>query len=302
MELQKNFKQSVINAILQGRENFGGSDAQYAKTIQINGSVFNRLKKGQTEKLLSNSEYIRLAMHFNINPNKTNWKTARTQVYDAIEQDLNFCKSYSKSMILIEVPGVGKTYCTKKVIKKMRNAFYLDCSQAKTRTQFIRALADVVGAGSQGRISDIKNRLKYTLNILETPLVVLDDAGYLENPAFLEIQEFWNGTEGRCAWYMIGDDALQTKIERGIQRNRIGYKAIFSRFSEDYKKLLPVGKEDKELYMRALIGDVASVNVSDTKTVNKIINKCLTGGKTLRNVDTVIMNLKNESEGIRQAV
>ncbi|WP_258087652.1 hypothetical protein, partial [Xenorhabdus bovienii] len=93
---------------------------------------------------------------------------------------------------------------------------------------------------------------------LENPIIVLDDAGYLENPAFLEVQELWNGTEGHCAWYMIGDDALQTKIERGIQRNRIGYKAIFSRFSEEYVKLLPVGKEDQTHYLKQLIGDVAS--------------------------------------------
>ncbi|MDO5607613.1 MAG: ATP-binding protein [Capnocytophaga sp.] len=294
MELQETFKQQVRDALMSARENYGGSDAAFAKSAGINGSVFSRLKNGETEKLLSDGEYIRLAMRFGVNPNIVQWKTARTQVYNDIERDLNFCKKHGKSMILIDMPGVGKTYCSQRILKEMRNGFYFDCSQAKTRQQFIRNLAETVGAGGNGRFNDVKNRLKYTLNVLEKPIIVLDDSGYLDNPAFLEVQELWNGTEGRCAWYMIGDNALQTKIERGIQRDRIGYKAIFSRFSEEYVNLLPVGKDDKQEYLKQLIGDVASANLEDTAIVHKIIKKCIAQGKTLRNVDTIIRTIQDE--------
>ncbi len=72
-------------------------------------------------------------------------------------------------------------------------------------------------------------------------LIIIDEAGDLDYPAFLELKAFWNATEGSCGWFMIGADGLRTKIESGIHSRRVGFREIFSRFSESYASVVPVG-------------------------------------------------------------
>ncbi len=288
MELTSEFKNKVIKTVLERRSNYGGSDAKYAKSIGINPTSYNRIKNGHTDKVISDKELLRLGKELGVSLRKENWKIAKTSVYTEMQDNLNLCKEWSRSMILIDSWGIGKSFCARHIVGTMTNAFYLDCSQCKTKTQFVRELARVVGSDNKARYVDVKAQLKYVLSILDSPIIVLDDVGYLENPAFMEIPELWNATEGRCAWYLIGDDSLQQKIDRGINNKKVGYGALFSRFSDEYITLVPTPPEDRNVYLRKLIGDVVSANVKDRNKINPIINKCMEKRTTLRFVETLI--------------
>lgn len=300
MNLPLEFKSKVHEAILTALGNYTGSEKSFAKSIGINNaSVFSRLKNGELEKVITDADWLSIARILNVSTRVDNWKVARTKVYEELERNLNFCQEYSKSMILIDECGIGKTYCTRHIMGQMKNAFYIDCSQGKTRQQFIRLIARTVGIESKGRYADVKANLKYYLNnvlVFPSPLIALDDAGYLDYPAFLELQELWNGTEDSCGWYMIGDSSLQHKIERGINRKRIGYKAIFSRFLDEYITISPLGKEDKKTFYKELIGAVASVNIEDQTEVPNLIKKCIKKETTLRYLTVLIQLLKKLSK------
>lgn len=288
MQLSIEFKEKVRKAIFEARNNYGGSDTDYAKSLGINSSVYSRLKGGTIEKMLSETQWITVGRLLNISLREDTWKVAKTKVYAQIEDNLTFCKTFSKSMILVDDCGIGKTFSAKHIIRKMKNAFYFDCSQAKNKQQFIRQLAKTVGVDNHGRYIDVKSNLKYYITLLDAPLIVLDEAGDLEYNAFLELKELWNATTGACAWYMIGADGLRSKIERGIDGKKVGYAEIFSRFSDDFIKLVPIGKEDREAYYTELISDVAGVNLSDKSKVPQLVKKCLKKEATLRYLETLI--------------
>jgi len=211
MNLTNEFKQKVVTALLEARENYGGSDSDYAKSKGIKPAIYSRIKNGETERILSDTVWITLGRELQVKVYEDKWKVARTSVYNEIEDNLRFCKELSKSMVLVDDCGIGKTYCTKHIIRKMKNTFYVDCSQAKTKQQFVRLLAKTVGIDNTGKYVDVKANLKYYLTTLELPLIVLDEAGDLEYTAFLELKELWNGTDGVCGWYMIGADGLRDK-------------------------------------------------------------------------------------------
>ena len=288
MEITTHFKQKVRTAIIEASENYGGSAAAYSKSLGINQSVYSRLKKGEIEKILSDSQWITLGREFNVSLKESTWKIARTHVYNEIEGNLQFCQQYSKSMILVDDCGIGKTFCAKHIIRGLKNAFYLDCSQAKTKMQFVRLLARTVGVDNKGKYADVKSDLKYYLNLLEMPLIVLDEAGDLDYNAFLELKELWNGTQGSCAWYMMGAEGLRAKINRGINNSKVGFAEIFSRYSDEFVQLVPNGKEDRTAFYRDLIGTVATANLKDKSQVKTMVNKCLKKESTLRYLDTLI--------------
>ena len=58
MNLTTEFKAKVRLAILEQRENYGGTDSDYAKSLGISSSIFSRLKSGETEKIMSDTVWI----------------------------------------------------------------------------------------------------------------------------------------------------------------------------------------------------------------------------------------------------
>jgi hypothetical protein len=288
MNLTNEFKAKVRLAILDKRENYGGSDADFSKSLGINNAVFSRLKNGETEKILSDTVWITLGRELQVKVFEDNWKVARTKVYSEIEDNLSFCKELSRSMVLVDDCGIGKTFCTKHIIKKMKNTFYVDFSQAKSKQLFIRLLAKTVGIDNQGKYYDVLANLKYYITTLEKPLIILDEAGDLDYSAFVELKGIWNGTDGVCGWYMMGADGLRAKIQRGINGKKVGFAEIFSRFSDEFIKLVPNGKEDRHAYYAELIGAVASANLQDKTKIKALVNKCINKETTLRYLETLI--------------
>lgn len=288
MELNATFKKRVRDEVIARRNNYGGSDAKFAKTIGLNPSSFSKLKADETDRVISDNEWLRIGKEFNVRMVSDNWKVARTSIYNEIESNLIFCKDLSKSMILVDDCGIGKTFCTRHILKSMKNAFYLDCSQYKTCQQFVRGLAKTIGVDDKGKYVDVKSDLKYYLGLLDKPLIVLDETGDLSYPAFLEVKELWNGTDGICGWYMMGADGLRAKIRKGINNKRVGFAELFSRFSDEFIQLIPQPKEDKQAYYRKLLSDVAKANCNDKTIINQLVAKCLKKETTLRYLETLI--------------
>ena len=63
----------------------------------------------------------------------------------------------------------------------------MDCSQVKTKLKLIRYIAKEFGVTSNGRYSDVYEDLVAYLRTIDTPLVILDEAGDLQYEAFLAV-------------------------------------------------------------------------------------------------------------------
>lgn len=276
MQITPEFKSQVLAALLQGRENFGGSDAAFAKSYNINPSVYSRLKSGSiTDQLIKDAQWITLGREFNITLNQRRWNMVRTEVFNAIESDVLFCQQNAKGMILVDDCAIGKTFTSKYLSKSLKNCFYIDASQAKTKLLFIKSLAKALGVDVNQKYSEIKADIKYYLQMLSQPVIIVDEAGDLEYRAFLELKEFWNATENFCGWYLMGADGLRTVINSGIKTKKVGYREIFSRYSDRFMKIIPTERQDRLAFYRKLITDVLAANVTDTALIPELVKKCL---------------------------
>lgn len=288
MEITNQYKKEVRAALIERRNNFGGTDAQFAKIYGLSGAIYSRLKTGEIERIISDSQWLNIGRELDINLRKTKWKIVRTKVYENIEASIQFCQNFSTSVILVDECGIGKTFSAKNIVKTLKNAFYVDCSQAKSKQQFIKLLAKTIGLDPKGKYVDVKATLKYYLIQLQKPVIILDEAGDLEYTAFLELKEIWNATDGFCGFYMMGADGLKSKIEKGINNKKVGFAEIFSRFSDEYIKLTPTGIDNKTAFKNELLTQVANANVSDKSKVPELVKRCMKKEATLRHLDTLI--------------
>jgi len=275
LQITQEFKDNVFTGLMNIRQNFSGSDAVFAKQWGIDKSVYSRLKNGDQGNLLRDAQWLNIGRELGISNIDRSFKVTRTDVLNMIEEEVFFCKTHSKAMIFVDDPEIGKTVAAKYLSRNLKNCFYVDGSQCKTKQRFTRLLAKTLGLDSDGKYIDIKENIKYYLTMLPNPIVIIDDGGDLKLETFLDIKEYWNATENVCGWYMIGDDSLEHMISRGIRSKKPGFKAFFSRFSSNCSRITPIDKATKITFYKKLITDVLLANMKDKTSLNTIVNRCL---------------------------
>ena len=232
-------KTMILAAVKENRANYP-SDAKHAAALGISASVYNGLKKGQTDKALSEGAWIGIARRLNVTlrPGMA-WMPAKTPTFEFVTAQLEICQQGSLSAILCDMPNIGKTFTARHYVQTHKNAVYIDCSQVKTKTQLVRKIAAEFGVNSNGWYHNVYEDLCYYLRSIDHPLIILDEAGDLKNEAMLELKALWNATERSCAWYMMGADGLKERIRRSIEMKMVGYTEMFSRYGDRYSKVHP---------------------------------------------------------------
>jgi hypothetical protein len=273
--LTNEFREKVARALLTQRDNYGGSDAMFARKYGISGAIYSRLKSGEREGLLQPAMCISIGRELNVSARDRKWKAVETEVFCRIREEILFCKAYSKSRIFVDNCGIGKSFAAKYLVKSEKNVFYIDCTQCHDRNAFIRALAKAVGVDMRGTLEELKSETKYFLSILPCPVVIIDEAGALNKKALGLLQEYWNATEDCCGWYMMGANALRNKLAAGVSRDRDYFAELLSRFSEKFSTLVPREQNEKKEFYRRLITDVISANIDDKSKVNELVRRCL---------------------------
>ena len=285
-------KQRILEAIATNRANYP-SDAKHAAALGISASVYNSLKKGQTDKALSDANWVNIARRLDVNlRDSIEWKGARTETFKYISTQLEACQERSLSVILCDLPNIGKTFTARWYVNDHRNAVYVDCSQVKTKRAMVRKIANEFGLDGAGKYQDVYEDLVYYLRSMERPLVVLDEAGDLQYEAFLELKALWNATEMCCGWYMMGADGLAAKINRNVEGKKVGYAEIFSRYGGKYSRVTPDQEDDRKAFLMEQARVVASVNAPKGTDIGQIVRKSQGG---LRRVYTEIEKIKKES-------
>lgn len=289
MEVTKEIKQRILAEIKVNRENYP-SDNKHAAALGISASVYNALKKGITDKQVSDTNWICIARRLNVSlADEMEWKAAETPTYIFITEQLTMCQESGVSAILCDMANIGKTFTARTYVKSHRNAIYVDCSQVKSKIRLIRFIAREFGINTNGRYADVYDDLVFYLKTLENPLIILDEAGDLQYEAFLELKALWNATERCCAWYMMGADGLKEKIKRSIECKKVGYTEMLSRYGDKYSKVTPDDGKEREIFMKAQAAMVAKLNAPAETDIVTVVNR--TGG-SLRRVYTEIEKLR----------
>lgn len=281
----------ISEAIRTNRANYP-SDAKHAASLGITTSVYSAVKNGQTERVLSDANWISIGRRLGVSlRGEMEWRAAQTPTFQFITSQLEICQAGSLSGIMCDLPNIGKTFTARHYVKTHANAVYIDCSQVKTKLKLVRKIAGEFGVDSKGRYSDIYDDLVYYLRGIDNPLIILDEAGDLSYEAFLELKALWNATERCCGWYMMGADGLKEKINRSIECKKVGYTEMLSRYGDRYSRVTPEdGKERKQFLIgQALI--VAKVNAPEGSDAATIARK---SGGALRRVYTEIEKLKRD--------
>ncbi len=117
-----------------------------------------------------------------------------------------------------------------------------------------------MGVEHTGRYADVYADLVFYINTIGVVLVVLDEVGDLEYPAFLELKALWNATPSTCGWYMMGADGLEAKMNLNREHKKVGYADIFDRYGAKYQRVSPQALHDLNDFKKELIAQIGKAN------------------------------------------
>ena len=107
-------KKRIIEEMARDRANFSGSDAKYAVSLGINNAQYSRIKNGETERVLSDANWITIARKLDVKlTDRVEWKVANTPVYQFVTAQLEICQPDSMSAKICDQSDIGKTYTAK---------------------------------------------------------------------------------------------------------------------------------------------------------------------------------------------
>ena len=287
--ISNDIKTRIVLAISGNRQNYA-TDAKHAVALGISTSVYSEIKKGNTEQKLSDAKWMSIARRLGVSlDDGAEWKIVKTPTFEYLTSQLELCRAKSLSGMFCDIPNIGKTVAAQYHAKTHKNVVYVDCSQVKTKLKLVRKIAAEFGVDSKGRYADVYDDLVYYLRSIETPLIILDEAGDLQYEAFLELKALWNATERCCAWYMMGADGLKEKINRSIECKKVGYTEMLSRYGDRYSKVTPDDGKEREAFLMTQARIVAKANAPAGADIAQIVRKTRGG---LRRVYTEIEKLK----------
>jgi hypothetical protein len=289
--ITSDIKNKILGAIRTNRANYP-SDAKHAASLGISSSVYSALRNGNTERQMSDAAWISVARRLGVSlRGEIEWKAAKTATFQFITAQLELCQASGLSGIICDMPNIGKTFTARHYVASHANVVYIDCSQVKTKLKLIRKIAGEFGVDSKGRYADVYEDLVYYLRSIQTPMIILDEAGDLQYEAFLELKALWNATERCCAWYMMGADGLKEKIKRSIECKKVGYTEMLSRYGDRFSKVTPDDGKERERFLMEQARVVAKLNAPEGTDIPTLVRKTAGG---LRRVYTEIEKLKRQ--------
>lgn len=94
-------KKKILAAMAQDRVRFD-SDSKHAKVLGLATSVYSMVKQGQTDRTISDGNWIRLARRLGVSlRHEIEWKTGKTDTFIIVTKQLETAQSSALSMITL---------------------------------------------------------------------------------------------------------------------------------------------------------------------------------------------------------
>ncbi len=239
------------------------SQGRVAKKAQVSTATISQMIN-QNWELISDELWTKVRLNLHIN---WGWQTAEIRNFKLLNQLLKASQSRSMSICVSHSAGAGKSHTYKRYERVSSNVIYIECKNYWTKKSYVKHLLTSSGLDANGTVETLIERFIAHLKTLEKPLVILDQFDKLKDSSMDLFMDFYNDLDGHCGFVLSGVPALEKRIERGCQFDRIGFKELKSRIGRKYIRLDKLSPEDVSM--------VCKVNgLEDPQIIQDIYNCC----------------------------
>ncbi|MFT4073022.1 MAG: ATP-binding protein [Dysgonamonadaceae bacterium] len=127
--------------------------------------------------------------------------------------------------------GMGKTTSLKAYANQGKNVFLVTVDKTMNAKRLFLKIGDLLGIGFDGNIHDVMLRVSSRLNELDSPLLVIDEAGKLNHIMMLYLHDLREYTKDNCGILLAGMPYFKARLERFSERQKEGCSEFLRRIN-----------------------------------------------------------------------
>lgn len=282
--METNTKNQIGQALKQAMEAQGLKLKQVEAATGISYGTISNVVNGKHDNI-SDAMFRKLASWLKLD----SWKMVDTHNFATVKELLWEAQEYSRFFGIVGESGYGKTAALRAYKSTNPNCYYMLSDVLMTsKKNFLNNVQKALGISKGNSPADMLEAIVEKLNSTDRPLLIIDDAGKLNDSNLRIIQLIYDRTERSCGIIMAGTPFLKDVLEKGITRNKMGFDELFRRV-QHWERLYAPTMEEKRLMCT-----VNGIN-ENPPVVNYIVNTCKNFG-SVRATITTALRLKDKGE------
>lgn len=236
--MEKQLKESIAQELKVLSKK--SSQNKVAAKAGVSSAIISQIINHKWE-LIADEMWRKIKTNLNIS---TGWNIAPTVNLDNILSLLNAAQNRSLSIGIAYNAGAGKSVAYRTFAKMNENVIYIECKNYWSKKSYVSNLLKAAGIKAYGTTEEMIETFLNHVKTLHQPIIIIDQFDKLKDPSMDLFMDFYNELEGQCGFAVSGVPALEKRVLRGAQRDKIGYRELFSRIGRKFIKLDPIKLDD----------------------------------------------------------
>lgn len=255
--MKHEIKQQIMTSLEDYMEQFGLSANEVAKKTGINNSYISNMRAGNftltsgtNQVEIADKYFENIAQLTGFSLTKQYGHTVATPQFKRIIASLEGAKELGYTTVLVGETGCGKTF-TADVFARMYplDCFKITVGKLDNMGDLLEKITEKIGIPAEGSKSKIVrtiiNKVKRMRSDGMRPMIIFDEAEYMNNAALCNMKEMYDHLYGVAALVLIGTEQLIGNIEKMRKRNRDGMPQLYRRIKFGILHLPPIDRTFK---------------------------------------------------------
>lgn len=224
-----------------------GFSSQKAAANQLNdvseATIINILKNNWNG--VSDAMWINIGKQVGWNQRRS--KLVETMDFNTLILYYSTAKEHGEAFALVGGPGSGKSYTGQWYAEQMRkqNVYYLECAEYWNKKYFLQELLKEMGFDAAGmNVYEMMDEVITRLRKQHQPLIIMDEVDKLKDEVLYFFITLYNKLHGMCGFVWTSTDHIARRIEKGVNKNKKGFKEIKSRIGNKFIQLRGTNRQE----------------------------------------------------------
>lgn len=226
MQAQKNIKKAIRDEIIRRLES-GISQRSLAVQLKTSEATIDNIKNNRWNNKISDRMINKLRNQLRID----SWGLRDTYNFRVVKKVCEDARTNSRFMAISGFTGGGKTTAALHYANNTTNAYYLLATAIDTRKTFVRKIQQSLGISEGQGIQQMLLAAITKMQSLSQPVLIIDDAGKLNDSCLRLIQIIYDNTEFSAGIVLMGTEYLKRLIDMKSKNNTMGFRELRRRIS-----------------------------------------------------------------------
>lgn len=265
VELKKQIREALVNFTNVNSETYVMSQNEVAKKLGINAAYVSAIVNGEDKvgkSVISEMYWNKIAGLVGVQVAKNYWEIIQTPQMVGILAALEEARDYGRTITIVGETGSGKSYVVDLFMKKNPVATYkVTISNLDNIGDIINKLAEAMNlkldnTSRSSKLKEITMTLLWMKYKSQKPLVIFDEAEYMNHVALCAIKSMYDLLNEICGIVMIGTEQILKNYDKLRNKNKVGIPQLYRRIKFGIRTLPAIDKkyveflkeiEDKDL-------------------------------------------------------